>query len=276
MHLICRRWRARVPCAPSKRCCRRVTTTVQSTYLTGAVPREHGIVANGWYFRDECEIKFWRQSNHLVQARRSGTRRERRDPAFTCANLFWWYTMYSQRDYTVTPRPMYPADGRKLPDVYTHPPALRDELQRELGAVPAVPLLGPGRRHRLAAHGSPTRAARRRRDIDPTLTLVYLPHLDYVLQRFGPERSAASPRRTCASSTPCAGQLIDHFERAARDVIVLSEYGITPVSRPGAPQPRAARGRAADACAKSWAASCSTPARARRSPSPTTRSRTCT
>src|SRR5918995_567009 len=67
-----------------------VTCSVQSTYLTGAMPREHGIVGNGWYFRDECEIKFWRQSNHLVQRPKVWDMAKAADATFTCANLFWW------------------------------------------------------------------------------------------------------------------------------------------------------------------------------------------
>src|SRR5688500_15870800 len=102
-----------------------VTTTVQSTYLTGTWPSEHGAVANGWYFRDECEIKFWRQSNKLVQRPKVWEVAKGLDPSFTCANLFWWYNMYSSADYAVTPRPMYPSDGRKLPDVHTRPADLR-------------------------------------------------------------------------------------------------------------------------------------------------------
>ena len=42
-----------------------LTTSVQSTFLTGLLPRDHGIVANGWYFRDLSEVWLWRQSNHL-------------------------------------------------------------------------------------------------------------------------------------------------------------------------------------------------------------------
>ena len=89
-----------------------VTCTSQATFLTGKPPREHGVVGNGWYFRDECEIKFWRQSNRLVRADKIWDVARRLDPSFTCANLFWWFAMYSGADYTVTPRPMYPADGR--------------------------------------------------------------------------------------------------------------------------------------------------------------------
>src|SRR5262245_11673024 len=102
-----------------------VTCTAQATYFTGTMPDRHGIVANGWYFRDECEIRFWRQSNHLVQAPFLWDIARAQDPSFTCANLFSWYNMYSSADYSVTPRPMYPADGRKIPDVYTRPETLR-------------------------------------------------------------------------------------------------------------------------------------------------------
>src|SRR5437773_1543198 len=95
-----------------------VTCTVQSTYLTGSWPNQHGIVGNGWYFRDECEIKFWKQSNKLVVGPKIWDRAKEKDAKFSCANLFWWYNMYSSADWSVTPRPMYLADGRKIPDVY--------------------------------------------------------------------------------------------------------------------------------------------------------------
>ncbi len=107
-----------------------VTTSVQSTYLTGKFPAEHGIVGNGWYDRTDCEIKFWKQSNKLVQEEKIWDKAKRADPSFTCANMFWWYNMYSSADYAVTPRPNYLADGRKMPDCYSHPPDLRDALKK--------------------------------------------------------------------------------------------------------------------------------------------------
>ena len=102
-----------------------VTCSAQSTYLTGKFPSEHGIVGNGWYFKDECEVKFWRQSNKLVQSEKIWDKLKGENPEFTCANMFWWYNMYSTVDYSVTPRPNYLADGRKIPDCYSHPPELR-------------------------------------------------------------------------------------------------------------------------------------------------------
>lgn len=94
-----------------------VTCTAQTTYITGAPPGRHGIVGNGWYDRDLVEVHFWKQSDHLVQAPRLWERLRHRVEAFTCAKLFWWYNMYSQVDWSVTPRPMYPADGRKVFDI---------------------------------------------------------------------------------------------------------------------------------------------------------------
>ena len=206
-----------------------VTTTVQSTFVTGARPREHGIVGNGWYFRDLAEIWLWRQSNHLVGGEKLWDAAKRRDPSFTCAKLFWWYNMYASVDFSVTPRPMYTADGRKLPDVYTHPAELRDELQRELGQFPLFQFWGP------TADIDSTRWIGRsalrvfERQL-PTLTLVYLPHLDYNLQRLGP--GSPSIARDVAAVDEVCGELIAAAERAGAAIVVLSEYGITEVSCP--------------------------------------------
>ena len=163
-----------------------VTCTAQATYLTGTWPDEHGIVANGWYFDDECEIKFWRQSNKLVQRPKIWEIARELDPGFTCANLFWWYNMYSSVDYAVTPRPMYPADGRKLPDIYTQPGTLRTTLQTHLGQFPLFNFWGP-RTSIKATRWIADAAKWVEERFRPTLSLVYLPHLDYNLQRIGPD-----------------------------------------------------------------------------------------
>ncbi len=206
-----------------------VTTSVQSTYLTGTWPADHGAVGNGWYFRDECEIKFWKQSNKLVQGRRVWEMAREADPAFTCANICWWYAMYSSADYTVTPRPMYPASGLKLPDCWAHPAELRSELQAKLGTFPLFSFWGP-RTNITATQWIADAAIQVDRKFNPTLTLVYLPHLDYVLQRVGPDVVKAA--KDLSELDAVCGQLIDHFEAGGARVIVLSEYGIARVSRP--------------------------------------------
>ena len=205
-----------------------VTCSVQSTFVTGKLPREHGIVGNGWYFRELAQVWLWRQSNQLVSGEKLWDEAKRRDPSFTCAKLFWWYNMYSSADISVTPRPMYTADGRKLPDIYTDPPELRDELSKELGAFPLFNFWGP------RADISSTRwiAQSAMRVVDksaPTLTLVYLPHLDYDLQRFGP----GDPRvaKTLAEVDGVCAELFELAKQKGLRTVVLSEYGITPVSK---------------------------------------------
>ena len=152
--------------------------------------------------------------------------------------------MYSTADYAVTPRPMYRADGRKLPDIYTTPAALRDELQSALGHVPAVRFLGTADVDRVDASGLPTRRSASKRSTTPTLTLVYLPHLDYNLQRLGP-RDPAVAADICARSTTRLRHLIEYFESRGAQVIVLSEYGLVRRVDAGPPESRPARARPA-------------------------------
>src|SRR2546423_15468765 len=111
-----------------------LTCTAQSTYLTGTTASEHGIVGNGWYHRELAEVQFWKQSNHLVHGRKLWEELRERDPKFTCAKLFWWHKMYSTANYSITPRPMYPPDGRKEFDLHASPHALRAEIQNDLEA----------------------------------------------------------------------------------------------------------------------------------------------
>ncbi|MEM8873387.1 MAG: nucleotide pyrophosphatase/phosphodiesterase family protein [Planctomycetota bacterium] len=200
-----------------------VTCTSQMAMLTGTAASEHGIVGNGWYDRSYAEVKFWKQSDGLVQRPRVWDRLA----GVTCANLFWWYAMYCGADVTVTPRPMYPADGRKLPDIWTNPVELRDLLQRRLGQFPLFKFWGP------MANIESTRwiadaAIEVERRFGCDLTLVYLPHLDYALQKVGPDHASipAEVERVDAE----VGKLLGVFDDAA--VRVVSEYGIEPVDTP--------------------------------------------
>src|SRR5216110_1521919 len=120
-----------------------VTCTAQSTYLTGLPPSQHGIIGNGWYNRELAEVQFWKQSNHIVHGQKIWEELRAKIPGFTCAKLFWWYNMYSSADYAITPRPMYPADGRKVFDIYTWPFSVRTEIKKDLGEFPFPTFWGP-------------------------------------------------------------------------------------------------------------------------------------
>ena len=213
-----------------------VTCTAQANYLTGRRPAGHGIVANGWYDRALAEVQFWKQSNHLVTAPKLWDELKQLDPKFTCAQLFWWYNMYSTVDWSITPRPLYPADGRKFFDIYAWPYAMGTELKKDLGDFPFFGFWGPAAG--VDSPQGPADATSRwiaesakwiEEKHRPTLNLIYLPHLDYNLPRFGP----GDPRiaKDLRELDDIAGGLIAHFNQRDVQVVVLSEYGIVPVRR---------------------------------------------
>ncbi len=206
-----------------------LTTTAQSSIVTGTPPEEHGIVANGWYDRENAEVRFWKQSNHIVHGEKIWDTLRKSVPNFTCAKLFWWYNMYSSADFTITPRPLYPADGRKFFDIHTQPMGMREEIKNDLGPFPFQAFWGP-----TAGIASSEWIAASAKWVEekhqPTLSLVYLPHLDYCLQKDGP--GAPSIRAEIAAIDRVTSDLIAYYESRNIRVLILSEYGISPVDQP--------------------------------------------
>ncbi len=206
-----------------------VTCSAQATYLTGLIPRNHGIVGNGWYDREYAEHRFWKQSNRLVHGKKLWEAIRDIDPHTTCANLFWWFNMYSTADITVTPRPIYCADGKKVFDIASTPAEVANTLKKRIGRFPFQHFWGP-----MADIKSSEWIAKAAQWVEqhyqPHIKLVYLPHLDYNLQRLGPNDPAIE--QDLQEIDAIVGNLIEYFEERATKVVLLSEYGITPVDRP--------------------------------------------
>jgi predicted AlkP superfamily pyrophosphatase or phosphodiesterase len=209
-----------------------VTCTAQASFLTGRNPEAHGIVGNGWLWRDTGEVRFWQQSNRLLEAepvyrtaRRLAAARGR---PFRCAKLFWWFNQGAAVDFSVTPKPYYAADGNKVFGIHGTPEGLTDRLERALGRFPFQAFWGP-----LAGLPSTAWIARCAAEVvrqeRPDLTLVYLPHLDYDPQRFGP-RGCDLPRLVGELDTGCE-PLLEAARSSGARVWVVSEYGHVQVSR---------------------------------------------
>jgi len=223
-----------------------VTCTAQSNYLTGQNPAHHGIVGNGWYDRALAEVHFWKQSNRLVAGPKIWEQMRQVDSQFTCAQLFWWFNMYSAADYSITPRPAYPADGRKVFDIYTWPPNIRPEIKQDLGEFLFASFWGPAagvNTPQGAADAASRWIAESAKWIEsrysPTLNLIYLPHLDYNLQRHGPSVRTQKGWDINPAITPdlaqidaIVGDLISWFESRGVRIILLSEYGLSSVDAP--------------------------------------------
>ncbi len=206
-----------------------VTCSAQATFLTGTLPNEHGAVGNGWRDPRTYEVNLWRQSNHLVRGEKLYEAARRRDPSFTCAKLFWWWNMGADVTWSLTPRPYYGADGRKAFATYSDPPEFRAEVEAELGPFPFFGFWGP-KAGLSSSRWIADAALYTLRKKQPTLTLVYLPHLDYDHQRFGPHdpRSVQALREVDA----LVGELVAAADAMGAATVVLSEYGIAPTPRP--------------------------------------------
>ena len=198
-----------------------VTCSVQATMLSGKPPSEHGIIANGYFDRDTFEVKFWEQPASLVQAPRLWDML----PNCKTAVLFWQNSMFANADIIITPRPLHLGRGM-VQWCYSKPAGYYEEVAREIAGFKLHHYWGPA-----AGIGSSLWIARAAqftwRKHKPNLLLVYLPHLDYSSQKFGPDSPQA--KQALRDIDALVGELLQEFSREA-SVIVCSEYSLTSVN----------------------------------------------
>ncbi len=206
-----------------------LTCSAQATMLTGSMPAQHGAVGNGWFAREYGEVALWRQSNALVEGEKLYETARKRWSGFRCAKIFWWWNLGAAVEWSITPRPFYPADGRKIPAVYAAPASYGEALEEALGPFPFFDFWGP-RSGLPSSRWIAAAAARTLREEKPALTLAYLPHLDYDHQRFGPKDERS--QRALSEIDAVVGELVHAADEAGAAVVVVSEYGLVDVSRP--------------------------------------------
>ncbi|WZO99538.1 alkaline phosphatase family protein [Isosphaeraceae bacterium EP7] len=210
-----------------------VTCTAQASMLTGKTAAGHGVVGNGWYFRETGEVRFWQQSNALIQAppiyQLAKRQAEARGKKFRAAKLFWWFNQGADVEISVTPKPYYAADGNKAFGIWGTPAGRTEALEATLGPFPFRTFWGP-----LAGLPSTDWIARCAAEVvredAPDLTMVYLPHLDYEPQRKGP--SGCDMAKLVGELDEACAPLLDAAKAAGARVWVVSEYGHCDVSRP--------------------------------------------
>lgn len=210
-----------------------VTSTAQASILTGRLPQEHGVVANGWLYRDTMEVRFWQQSNRLLLAEPLYTTARRlaagRGFDFKAAKLFWWFNQGADVALSVTPKPYYGADGDKRFGIAGTPDGLCDRLIKRIGSFPSQTFWGP-----MAGLPATAWIAKAAADVlatdRPDLTLVYLPHLDYDPQRFGPH--GCDIGKCVGELDAAAAPLLDTAQKVGARVWLVSEYGHVDVTQP--------------------------------------------
>ena len=182
--------------------------------LTGLSPAEHGIVGNGWFYRDTQEIRFWQQARSLIQG-------EPFYAGFDTAKMFWWFNQSSGVRYSATPKPHYGCDGSKVFDIIDNTEC---ELTKNIGRFPFFTFWGPNAGLPCSEWIAKATAIVLK-EKQPQLTMAYLPHLDYDFQRF-PDQDPQRVREV----DQAAGLIIDAADQVGATVVAVSEYGLTPVS----------------------------------------------
>lgn len=206
-----------------------LTCTVQANLTTGVGPEQHGVIGNGFYYRDKGEFEIWTAWNECIQAPQIWEQLHQKDPKLTSAVWFPMQSKGAQADYICTFAPIHNPDGTESLWCYTRPEMLYGDLRDTLGHFPLMHFWGPLANIKSSQWiaDSAVIAAER---FQPRFTYIYLTHLDYAAQKFGPdsEQALASPAELDAT----IGSLIDGYAAAGlEDVLwlVASEYTITAV-----------------------------------------------
>ena len=213
-----------------------VTWPVQANMLTGKLPREHGVVANGFYWRDKQEVEMWTAWNDKIQQPQIwdllhiNPKRQRGSEGPLTSAV--WFPMLSKgcgADYICMPKPVHNPDGSESLWCYTKPTELYGTLRDTFGHFPLMNFWGPMANIKSTAWIADS-AAWAMQQYRPNFFYIYLPHLDYAAQKTGPD----SPQAIAAVKEldDVIGSLTTAGNAAYGEEplwLVASEYVITPV-----------------------------------------------
>lgn len=166
-----------------------VTCTAQAGFRTGTVPAEHGMVANGLFDKRFCQVRFWEQAASQVEGERIWSRF--RQAGGRVGILFWQQSMGESVDMYLSPAPIHTHAGKMIMDCACEPAGLYAELRQVLGAFPLHRYWGPLASASVGDWIAKATVKVMSRPDAPDLLLVYLPTMDYDLQRYGPESPQA-------------------------------------------------------------------------------------
>ncbi len=212
-----------------------LTCPVQANMLTGVLPSQHGIVANGFFWRERKQVEMWTSPYECFERPLLWQHLRRASPPRTSAVWFALHTKGADADLVCTPAPIHHPDGRETSWCYTQPSTLYEQLREQFGDFPLHHYWGPlaGAKASEWIVRSAVYAAEKSR---PQFFYIYLPLLDYEAQRTGPESAEAQ------ESVREADKLIAELASGMQAVydedllwIIAGEYVITPVGSVGFP-----------------------------------------
>lgn len=218
-----------------------VTWPVQANMLTGCLPSEHGIVANGLYDRGPRGPVMWTLGNHAIERPQLWDLLQQPAGDQPALHAGAWFPMLArdcQAELVCMPAPIHNPDGSESLWCYSKPQMLYGDLRDALGHFPLKHFWGPlaGMPSSKWIVDSAAFAARKQ---PPDFFYIYVPHLDYAAQKLGPDSPAA------VTAVKELDELLGHFwavmEEVYREppaVLVTGEYAIVGVDHVSYPNRR--------------------------------------
>jgi len=206
-----------------------VTCPVQAAMSTGRRPVDHGVVANGFFWRDRQKVEMWTAPNDCIERPQIWDLLAHHGRGLSSAVWFLLHSKGCEADYVCTPSPIHNPDGSESLWCYTRPMELYGVLRDRLGHFPLQHYWGPlagVQASRWIVDSAVLSAA----EWQPDFFYIYLPHLDYAAQREGPDSPAA--KRAVAEMDELIGRLAEGMEKAYDEKLlwlIAGEYVITPV-----------------------------------------------
>ncbi len=215
------------PLVPSFPC---VTCPVQANLTTGVGPEVHGVIANGFYYRDKNEVLMWTGWNECIQAPQIWDLLHEKDPGITSAVWFPLLAKGAGADYICMPAPIHNPDGSETLWCYTKPTELYGELRDTFGHFPLMNFWGPMANIKSTDWivDSAVLAAKK---FQPRFSYIYIPHLDYAGQKSGPNSPQAA--QAVVDLEDALSRLVRGYEDAGLGQItwvIASEYAINEVN----------------------------------------------
>ena len=201
-----------------------LTCTAQASFRTASLPSEHGMVGNGFFFRDLMRPLFWEQSTRLVTGPRIWSSFSSKGGR--TAMLFWQQSMGESADAILSPAPIHRHHGGLIQSCYSKPRDLYGRVREAVGRdFNLMHYWGPMASVKSSEWiADATAAALGDAGSAPDLCLTYLPALDYDLQRHGPD----SPKARAAVRVVFdeLGRILDAAKASGHEVVIFGDYAI--------------------------------------------------
>ena len=201
-----------------------VTCTVQASFRTALPPSEHGMIANGLFDRNLRKTFFWEQASSLYKGKRiwEGFRKKGNSVGQIC----WQQAIGNDSDLILTPAPIHKHHGGMIQDFYARPHGLYKHLcDKQKKTFNLHSYWGPFTSSASTEWIANATIELLKSGKAADLQLAYLPHLDYEMQKSGPDSKASE--KEFAKLENILERLFAAAKFADYEILIFGDYAIT-------------------------------------------------